>query len=472
MNRLSGLWWKYLRFIQIFDFSVGVDIRNDCLILVKIRKTVTGFKVKSYAILPTDNENFMDLLEPHLSDTSGFFLPECHVNIGFPLNLALTRRISIPLIREQEINAFLNRTSEVFLPLKLDFKKIICVSEIMSTTADSRKLLVFLIKKHDLESFSSLNRGEKGNIHTVVGLWPWLYLCHWRDTSFSGTFYAAENDSKYAIMINSGSISDYRKYPVKEQISASEMKITLLTDKIYYVETEGKESSPLIEALNSIIPGSMATDKRRFSSPYLNALTLSLATFYPSPDILESVDFPFPAGWKIQFYRYLIVKSVLFWGFLAVILYLFSIIISTVLNYYLSDQEEKYAGLKNLLAEKEKLSSANVTYHEQLAGYQSLLESGIRMAWYIYSVARVIPSESWLSQIEIRNSGKITLEVNLTGYVLSEEALSRLLKNLENLEFVQTAELKEVVLTEVSKEKLFKKMKEKKILKFRIDCYV
>lgn len=472
MIRLSGLWRKYLRFLQIFDLSVGADIRRDCLILVKIRKTVFDFKVKSCTVLPAHNENFRELLEQYLSDTSGFSLPGYRVNIDFPLNLSLPKRIPIPLIREQEIYAFLNRTPEVFLPLKLDFKKIMCVSEIMGRTTDSWNLLVFLIKKHDLEAYFSLIRGKTRGFHIVAGLWPWLNLCQWRDPHFSGTFYATDNDSNHVIKINSGAVSDYMKYPIDNEVLSSEEDSAVVRDDIYCLEIEGNESSSLLSGLNAIIPGTMDAGKGRFNSRYLKALALSMIAFYPPATAPDGLDFPLRAEGHRLFFRHLLVKSLLIWGLLTIGLYLFSIVVSGVLHYYLSDQQEKHAGLKNFLAEKEKLLSANVQYHKQLAGYQSLLVTSFRMAWYVYSVARAIPDESWLSHIEIRNSGKFTSEVNLTGYVFSEQALSQILKNLENLEFVRTADLKEVVLTDAAEGKLLKKIKAQKILKFRIDCHV
>ncbi len=472
MNGLSKLLWKYIRFLQISDCSLGIDIRENCMVIVKIRKTLTDLKIVSCTIIPEQNKSRQNLLAENLLEKPNGVFAGGWLNISLPLSMALVRRISIPLMKERDIGAFLSRTPELFLPLQLDLQKVTVIPEILGRTDETWKLLVFIVKRQEFERFSDLKADQKKKMNLVVGIWPWQNLCLWQDPVFSGTVRICGRDYEQWTEVQSGYITDYRKVPVKEQESSRQMDTANVKVGVYYINSQENRSSPLIKYLQEQKLGMGSTNNHRFQSDYVNAFALSLTPFFPPPAAQNSSEIYNRVEWKRQFFRQLTIKSIVVWGILSLCLYLISFIFSLGFEQYLASQESLFSDLQSLLKKREHLLQENMRLQHQLSGYGSLLQEDSHTAWYIYRIAHSIPAGAWLTQINIRISAISTPELNLSGYVLSEKELSEFLKYLEMLDFVHAANLKEVILTDPTKEKLIKNKNLKKILKFRIMCHV
>ena len=136
---------KITRIFQVFDTSLGIDVDDDHITVVKIKKSLSKFQIiKQTKIFWNENgfnETSIQKLSAIISDNK---LNSTYINILTPLDYCLLKKIKIPRLNLGDINNFLYQNSELYLELNMQDDEIQINFLPLSQKPDEQELLVIL----------------------------------------------------------------------------------------------------------------------------------------------------------------------------------------------------------------------------------------------------------------------------------------------------------------------------------------
>lgn len=475
MKDLEQYLKKLFQILQIFDTSLGIDISDEQINFVQIKRTIKGNKIlKKISLAVPSSDNQKDLISFINENIKKCKLKSTYAILNHPTSGVLIKTISIPSMPVYKIKSFLQESPDLFLPTSLDFNDFLLTYKIIPSEETKTQLLLFISRKKEIENLlsSGLNTNNLFKIYyRGLELENLLSLV---TKNFSGIILNLQKSGSILLKYESGNLINC------EQVSINNLlNYTGIQENYDFSRTEQK--GYLISGNDSNIPSiskwfvkhnyySYIDQYRFIESKYLNAFALSLSPFLDnSTDLCHSTEHQEKLS-KQAFFKQLTFKAALAGSTLLLVLYLFSLAFNLSLNWQEETLLARSVGIQPLHTKHNSLVSEQANLEKMWNEYNMLAKQKSYYAYYLYRMAQSLPRNCWLCQINIIAISEKNIEFQASGFALSEQDITSFLGHLEKQSLFKEIVLAEMIINDNRQAYKKWKLNYPKLIEFRV-CF-
>jgi len=475
MKDLDKYLKKLFQILQIFDTSLGIDISDEQINFVQIKRTIKGNKIlKQISLVVSASDNQNDLISVINENIEKYQLESSYTVLNHPTSGVLVKTISIPVMPVHKIIPFLHENPDLFLPTSLDFHDFLLNYRIISSDETKTQLLLFISRKNELENLLS-SGFKKNNLFKIYyrGL-ELENLLSPITKNFSGTILNLQKNGSLLLQYENGNLINCEQVDRNNLFSYSGIQENYdfpCTEQKGYLITSDNSNIPSISKWFTKNNYYSFIDQYRFlESKYLNAFALSLSPFLNnSTDICLSTEHQ-EKVFKQAFFKQLTLKAVLAGGTLLIVLYLFSLTLNLFLNWRGEKLLARSAWIQPLVTRYNSLMSAQANLEKMWNEYNMLASQKSYYAYYLYRTADCLPQNCWLRQINIIPISEKNIEFQVYGFALSEEDITSFLSHLEKQNLFKEIVLAEMIINHSRQAYKKWKLNYPKLIEFRV-CF-
>ncbi|MBN2366351.1 MAG: hypothetical protein EH225_10425 [Calditrichaeota bacterium] len=470
MVKLDFMVNNYISLLMVSEIILGVEIRPEAIIFLKLKKRLRGFKVIQHSVIPftgitveSDKENF--ILE-RLRE----YGKECSViSVSFYTHKLLHRRMTIPHMKIEEIPSFIRRNQDFINSLPLNGNDILLLPEIISSDDRMLNIHLSIIRKEIFMHYLQLMKGFKNLFLVTYNLKPVLQIGTFLNKTFTGVIRDRESDWQAEFKRNIFVKMEKRTGTADHSSELPEK----LSEKLpcYSIHFESEIYPDLFQRIIKLGLGYCDRGGRTILTDYLNVYVLCLSPMYVHTSFCGWEWGKFSGEREKFLYKHLCFKLMKF-GIAAIVLIMFlSQLFAFMLQYFQSGQIERLTEMHQLREQKKLLISENRRL------FQKVLSGGLQkaksdIAYYLCNIAEVLPEGSRLNSLTVECGKSCNLSIQMTGYSLHEREAIKFMQALESLPFVSTTELLEQAVFHNEREFGTMLKTGSQGLKFRIRCEI
>lgn len=447
MNKLMA---QYFSFLQIFDMSLAIDIRDDRVYMLSVRKLFYGYKIvykDEFTVDTTSERNLFNKIADILKQKR---LRATHVIINFPTKNFLIKSIETPFIPLDAVEEYMYQHPEFYLPpgltlneVKLDFK--ILQNNVLDR--NRMKILVFIIKKQLLNDF--LNQVEPINVsHIVYRTFSWSDTISHYHPDFTGLVIEVDEKEVIILTFRNGCIENFSRLNPVEELSSkyfnqiigamekenTEFKIIFSgrLEKIQYLkrqinDSEIEKKEILLDLKNFRIEPDFYLSYNMSTIPFLKEKPISTLSHFDEH--------------KNHRYNHLVKKNIGFLAILFMAVYLSLMSMNTSLKLYKKYFLSKYNDIKPLLTKREELLDNYKTLEEFWEDVRFLDRGDTYIAKYLKIIVEQMPPLLWFSKISVELEAPDGLKFHLSGFAQNDRDFYLFLERLQRNNMVKKIEI-------------------------------
>ncbi len=417
---------KILVLFDLYESSLGIEVAENKIYFIKIRRTLKGFKIlKEVKVDYALDQKLSTVIKETIRENN---LESRYYSIQLDVKNVLIKCIDIPAMPLPLIHQYLEQHSELYLPLKSGTDGYQYKFIVQKERPSNLRLLLFVFKWDslntlftDLREFSYLSFITI-NAMSVLFLFPYIYH------SFSGYHFHFRKEHVLKLAYHLGYLNlfhyfphtpeTYDWFPRNEQqkpiiLSGEEPAVEILT-----------VANVKIFSFPKIIGG--------YQREYLNALGCSLLVFFMEANIGNAYRIFPEKEFFIQKRRSILFKIICLLYFLGIIIVFFAQLTQLGLKTrarYLEPNRIKHQSLIQrrdlLLSQQNQLKNIWSTCLRQQEFKNKITRD-------LYILLRCIPPHVKLSHLELKTQKSNSSVIDLRGYCLAQIELMNFMKNLEN----------------------------------------
>jgi general secretion pathway protein L len=459
-----------------YQSSIGIEIREDAMILVHLRRTLKETKVQNSLILPLSfplspeaEADVVDSLKRFLHHNS--VKPE-RIVVGIPRKSVILKSMEIPSLEKKNIPQLLEYEIERHLPFKPE--EIYYDFEVIEKTGENLyRVLLVAVKKEMIDSLRDLF--ERVPIRPMIfdlssfAIFNALRFGNgFSEDMIEAIIFLGSKDVELEI-VQGGLLMYSRSLGLKDEDSVGELS-TELESAISTIDAKGKEkkfNKVILSGPGALRPGLIESIKEKISSDtrmedLSNKVTMrpmepqDRYTLIPAiglalrglGEVGLKINF-LPHGPEIERGKRGLSLAIILTG--IVIFLGLTIIVSGVSkdSFEMRDIEKKMASLKPEATAIEKIQVEIKKIEEKRMILDKVEENDLSKLDILAELTRVIPPEAWLVSLDYTETqeqqkgareanGKIKREIIISGFATSASKLIPLMEDspiFENVEF-------------------------------------
>ncbi len=464
---------KAQEFLQISDTSLGVDVQDDRIVVVRARKGARRNKVLRRIEVPIDKEKSLKINLQEIAEK--YKLKSTYTVINFPLDKLLYKIIDIPFIPQMEIRNFLLQNTNLFLPDSLPSSDIVIAHMILDETADGLRVLVLTGRRDEVSDFIEQLPDSK-----LLSLVPGAFGLHFfqkeiTNESFSGFIFSHSDRTIDILDYEDGRVQSFERMSIRQFHEKTEsILLNKIDDKnldilVHNAGSETVESPfPLEFSENTLNNGESVEESR-----YRNAVGLSLMPFTSNDNqTLNLLTEDSRLQIQNDFHKHLTLKLTLASGLLIFFLYFLLFSLNLVLSSRQNNILAERSSLLPYLQKKKDLGRKNLYLNQLLQDFEKLKTEKSYMAFYILQIAKSLPGDAWLSSMSMEENKEQGKEILASGFAKDERNVANFLGKLEELPFKRQVILKKMEKVSQASNKYGRPQANANFIQFEIVIYV
>lgn len=461
-----------MKFPQFLNPSVGLAIHGDCVRAVVLKKLFGHVFLigADEASLSRNGDSVQEKIDAIQKVTARLPAQTRDVSVycdNKSIRFLLTR---IPNPQAHSSEAAIRRFLLDHLPSGIDISDIQYGAHVLNRTDDSVQLLIHYSMPGATDELEALIR-EAGltPVYLAAGRFDLLntvVLNHPEILNQKGCVLDAEGDLMSVFSLEQGVLVDYQKFVQADPVEAVSRYLSQSKFKsdgrIKCMYTPNRDSRRLQDHLNSPDLEIQPIDpfrwvvrfgKKQTDSPgagYALATGLALQSCYPNLYGLNL--FPRDKQAQIRENRYKQKTMQVILGFGSVIL--IGLFVLQTLLWHLevkqAGSEEALFLMRDRIQAVRRVKQSRETLKSQIHVMQQLLKEGSRVSEILEEISRIVPASVWLDEIhwgDSKGSGRSRRgenQVLISGWSLTENAITDLVSNMESSPFFNQVRLEEI----------------------------
>lgn len=467
------------RKLQTGDTCLGIDIGEDMIRMVQLRKGWRRYRILKTASLPRSST---EALAGHISGAiREHRMQSTYTAINLPEPGILWRTLTVPAGENEDITGYLHRHSEAFLPPGLALHQVQFNFAVLNRQEDRLQVLLLLYRSSLTGKYEPLIKALKPSQMVYAPLSWECYLAHFHP-DFSGLVVFGQERQVFAFSYLNGRFTGH-------QSGNSDAAMEEFLARLPAAESgtgRGTPATPYRYLLLGSSPSMMRIERHLEScglsplrdagdtveAPFRLALSLGLLPFIKPFNEFDLL----PDHGKQQavqhYFRRLTVKSFLCFGLALMLLALALYGLQGVLAWQNQQYDRRQSTLRPFIRQRDSLNVVRQTSLRSLESFDHLTRQRTRYAIHLLQIAGALPEDVWLTRLETAEEKEQTALIRVEGLALDEARASRYLKNLEALAITRQAMLRELIT--LGRKQVYQewRLSYSRLTRFRIELYV
>ena len=445
---------RIVRFLQIFDTSLGICVDAEEITLVRLRRELRGFRVLKTASLPCPPQ--AELSQRIREAIARERMDATYTIVGIPQAAVLLKQCSVPLMPDGEIDAYLAAHPALFLPPGLESEQLRYHFHRLEIDDAQLHLQLLIYRTSQADAYARMFAGLPV-YRLFAGSTGLLNLVTLGGKNFSGMVLHAGTSNLTALrfragrlilfaemrgsFVDAGGASGYATHFRRWWLERFPSGISHEKCVLYGVSPElSVIAAELKNAGIDLVERNAEPGVERFTQAY----SLSLTPF-GDPAAAFALHLPQNAGDRnTVFFRQLTLKSALFLGTVILFAATGFGLMNMVMAGQLQQEVQRQEALTPLLTLRDSLAFRLDSLSQARNRLTRLAGSRSRHAFYLYQITAMLPKGVWFQVIhmDVPSSGALT--VQLVGQARDAAQLTRFLRMLEMQSFIREMRLEEM----------------------------